>query len=88
MALAYQLDAGLMEMELPELGGCEVARHLREREGCQRTLLVAVTGHGGKRHRRLTQDAGFDLHLLKPVCPEVLREVLLNRIHDSQEERK
>lgn len=75
-ALAYRPDAVLMEMGLPEMDGCEVARRLRRREGAPQALLVAVTGYGGERHRRITREAGFDLHLVKPACPETLRELL------------
>jgi CheY-like chemotaxis protein len=78
-ALAYRPDVVLMEMGLPEMDGCEVARRLRGREESSRPLLVAVTGYGGERHRLLTQEAGFDLHLLKPVCPEALQELLGDR---------
>jgi two-component system CheB/CheR fusion protein len=76
VALAYRPDTILMEMGLPEMDGCEVARRVRRREGPAQPLLLAVTGYGGERHRRLTQEAGFDLHLVKPVCPEALRELL------------
>jgi two-component system OmpR family response regulator len=75
-ALAYRPDAVLMEMGLPGMDGCEVARRLRGHEGASQPLLVAVTGYGGERHRLLARRAGFDLHLLKPVCPELLRELL------------
>src|SRR4051812_5348725 len=75
-ALTYRPDAVLMEMGLPGMDGCEVARRLRRREGAPQALLVAVTGYGGERHRRLTREAGFDLHLVKPACPYALRELL------------
>lgn len=76
MALTYRPDTVLMELRLPRINGCEVSRRLRRNEGTSRALLVAVTGYGGDRHRRLTREAGFDLHLVKPVCPESLCELL------------
>src|SRR4051794_38272726 len=39
--LAYRPDAVLMEMGLPEMDGCEVARRLRKCEGAPQALLVA-----------------------------------------------
>jgi CheY-like chemotaxis protein len=56
--------------------GCEVARRLRADVGLARTLLVAVTGFGQDEDRRRTSEAGFDLHLVKPVEPSVLLEAL------------
>lgn len=70
-------DAVVMELELPGLGGCEVARLLRGPGGVPDALLVAVTGYGDERHRALARDAGFDRHLVKPACPDELRELLV-----------
>src|SRR5262245_27205253 len=65
VALTYRPDAILMEMGLPEMDGCEVARRLRGREGSSPLpLLVAITGYGEERYRVLARQAGFDLHLL------------------------
>jgi CheY-like chemotaxis protein len=83
-ALAYRPDVILMELGLPAVGGCEVARRLRRGGALPQTLLVAVTGYGEERYRLLALDAGFDLHLVKPACPDVLRR-LLTTTHDRQE---
>jgi CheY-like chemotaxis protein len=37
---------------------------------------VAVTGYGQTEDRRRALDAGFDLHVTKPVDPAMLDEVL------------
>ena len=39
-------------------------------------LLVALTGWGQKEDHRRTLEAGFDLHLLKPINGEELDKVL------------
>ena len=39
-------------------------------------LLVALTGWGQEEDRRRSREAGFDLHLVKPLGPEGLEEVL------------
>ncbi|HKM54090.1 MAG TPA: hypothetical protein VJY33_11835, partial [Isosphaeraceae bacterium] len=41
-----------------------------------RAILVALTGYGQSEHRRRALAAGFDDHLVKPVSPEALRELL------------
>ncbi len=66
----------LLDIGLPDLDGCEVARRLRSTPGLQGTRLVAMTGYGQDEHRRATQEAGFDAHLVKPVHPdEVLKAI-------------
>ncbi|MBX9628424.1 MAG: response regulator [Gemmataceae bacterium] len=69
-------DVVLIDLGLPDLDGCEVARELRRRAGPKRPLLVAVTGYGTDGDRRRTAAAGFDLHLVKPVPPADLFRLL------------
>jgi two-component system CheB/CheR fusion protein len=83
VARAYRPDAVLMEIGLPGLDGCEVARRLRRRRARPALLLVAVTGYGDERNRRRSREAGFDLHLVKPVDPEVLQGLLAASHRDA-----
>jgi len=66
----------LMDIGLPGIDGYEVARMLRRQKGCDRLTLVAMTGYGQDEDRRRAQEAGFDHHLVKPVDPDVLQELL------------
>jgi CheY-like chemotaxis protein len=67
-------DVVLLDIRMPNLDGCGVARRIRER--CElarkRPLLIAITGGGSQSDRERTAAAGFDLHLVKPVEPAVL----------------
>jgi two-component system CheB/CheR fusion protein len=72
-ALAERPDVVLMELALPLLDGLQVAVRIREWAGGWVPLLVAVTGYGTQRDRARSRKAGFDCHLVKPVCPEVVR---------------
>jgi two-component system, sensor histidine kinase len=65
----------LLDIGLPGIDGYEVARRLRA-DGLGGKLLVAMTGYGRDEDRRLAREAGFDEHLVKPVDPNVLRELL------------
>ncbi len=59
------------------MDGYEVARRIRAREsGARRTTLVALTGYGLPEDRQRALDAGFDVHLVKPVNLTALTEVL------------
>ena len=68
-------DVALLDIGLPRMDGFEVARRLQERPG-KKPLLVAVTGYGQEEDHRRSEQAGIDLHLLKPVDPEQLEKLL------------
>jgi CheY-like chemotaxis protein len=75
MAVLNSPAVVVLDIGLPDLNGYEVARHLRERLG-DGFRLVALTGYGQPQDRALSQSAGFDAHLVKPVDPFKLEEVL------------
>lgn len=68
----------LIDIGLPGFDGYEVARRIRHGgdDWSSRVRLVALTGYGQAADRERAQDAGFDVHLVKPVDPERLLEVL------------
>ena len=69
-------DVALIDVGLPGLDGYEVAQGIRSTQAGAAMLLVALTGYGQAEDRRQALDAGFDVHLVKPVAPERLAEVL------------
>jgi signal transduction histidine kinase/ActR/RegA family two-component response regulator len=82
-ALANRPEVVIVDIGLPALDGFEVARRLRASLG-QEPLLIALTGYGQPEDRRLSRDAGFDVHLVKPVAPEQLASALeLRRSNDA-----
>jgi signal transduction histidine kinase/CheY-like chemotaxis protein len=66
----------LCDIGLPGMDGFEVAAALRRDPTTSSAKLIAVTGYGGAEDRRRSKEAGFDLHLTKPVDPAQLRAVL------------
>jgi signal transduction histidine kinase len=69
-------DVVLLDLGLPGMDGFEVARRLRRSGGAARAALVAVTGYGGGEYRARAREAGFDLHVVKPISPEALAAIL------------
>jgi CheY-like chemotaxis protein len=67
-----------LDLNLPEMDGYEVARRLRLEPALGGMTLVAMTGYGQEEDRRLTQEAGFHHHFVKPVDPNMLQELLLS----------
>lgn len=66
----------LCDIGLPKLDGHQVCRAIRRAEWGKQTILVAVTGWGQSDDRERSLDAGFDRHLVKPVDPKLLMELL------------
>ncbi len=56
--------------------GHDVARRLRDEADLGDTLLVALTGYGGEGEQEKSRQAGCDLHWVKPVDPNTLRDLL------------
>jgi len=73
-ALEWRPEIVLIDIGLPDFDGREVARRLRA-AGLP-AKLVALSGYGQPEDERRSREAGFDLHLTKPVPPERLRSVL------------
>lgn len=66
----------LLDIGMPRMDGYEVARRLRARPEMQQALLVATTGFGLDEDRQRARQAGFDYHLVKPVDPVTIEDVL------------
>jgi len=75
-ALEFQPDVALVDVGLPGLDGYEVARYLRASGGEKRPRLIALTGYGLPKDAIRAREAGFDAHLVKPVHPDRLAQIL------------
>ncbi len=79
-ARAFRPEVVLLDIGLPGMDGCEVARRLRREPVTADVLLVAVTGWGQESDREMSRAAGFDRHLVKPVPLEELRGLLADAV--------
>ncbi|MBV8442155.1 MAG: response regulator [Hyphomicrobiales bacterium] len=75
-AAEFAPEIALIDIRMNGIDGYETARRLHERLGARTPLLVALTGLGQDRDREAALDAGFDLHLTKPVSADALEKVL------------
>jgi two-component system, chemotaxis family, CheB/CheR fusion protein len=69
-------DAVVLDLAMPGKDGYETARLLRGMSATSTALLIALSGYGQPRDRARSQQAGFDVHIIKPVDIEQLVALL------------
>ena len=69
-------DVVLLDIGLPGMDGFQIASALRAMPETSRAHLIAVSGYGQDKDRMRSAQAGFDLHLVKPVDPTKLAEAI------------
>jgi CheY-like chemotaxis protein len=75
-AVEFRPDVAFIDLSLPGLDGCAVARRMREMEATRDACLIAMTGWATEECESRTRDAGFDLHLVKPLSINELTNAL------------
>jgi CheY-like chemotaxis protein len=75
-AHAYEPDVVLLDIGLPGMDGWTLAGHLGELAYKKRPFIIAITGYGEEEAKNRSVEAGIDIHLLKPVEPQLLRSIL------------
>ncbi len=68
----------LLDIGLPKLNGYEVAQQIRQHDWGTGMFLIAVTGWGQDEDRQRSEEVGLNLHMVKPVEPAVLEDLLAN----------
>lgn len=77
-AAPFTYDAILMDMQMPEMDGCEAARQIREleRADARTTPIIAVTANAFAEDVAATAAAGMNAHISKPIDFAALRQTL------------
>jgi CheY-like chemotaxis protein len=73
---AQRPDVVLLDISLPGMNGWELAPRIKEEANGAKPFLIAVTGWAREEDQRHSAESGIDLHLVKPVDPELLRVIL------------
>jgi PAS domain S-box-containing protein len=71
-----RFDTFILDIGLPGMDGHELARQIRALPGAADALFIALTGYGQEHNRRMSGEAGFHRHFVKPVDIDVLAEAL------------
>jgi CheY-like chemotaxis protein len=83
-AASFQPDIVLLDIAMPKLSGYEAARKIRQQPWGKKTILIALTGWGQQQDRRRTREAGFDVHLTKPVNYQAIAKLLNDLSGDAK----
>jgi CheY-like chemotaxis protein len=71
-------EVALIDLAMPHMNGCELAKKLRRVPELQKVRLLALTGCTTATARTLSRDAGFTHYLLKPVDIGHLLKIIKN----------
>jgi len=75
LAVEFVPTVVLVELELPDMNGYEVARQLSRHPQLQSLRLVALTAHSVHPGRELAREVGIERYLIKPVNSADLDEL-------------
>jgi CheY-like chemotaxis protein len=76
LAETFRPQVAILDIGLPVMDGYMLARELRSRLGEAAPILIALTGYGQDQDKRRSEEAGFSLHLVKPIDAEPLLRLL------------
>ena len=75
-AESFRPQVILMDVGMPRLNGYEATRRIREQPWGRSVTIVALTGWGQEGDLERSREAGCDGHLVKPVSPPDLEQLL------------
>ena len=77
-----QYDLILMDIQMPNLGGVDAARIIREKLGAKCPSIIALTAEALEGDKQRFLDLGFDGYLSKPLQTHTLQDTL-KRVNPS-----
>jgi two-component system, sensor histidine kinase and response regulator len=74
----HKFDLVLMDVQMPEMGGLEATRAIRENEKStgEHVPIVAMTAHAMQGDRERCLEAGMDGYLAKPLDPKIFQQTV------------
>lgn len=72
----FRPDVALLDIGMPEVDGYAAAKMIRQQHGDRDIYLIAITGWGQQEDKLRALEAGFAMHVTKPVNPDLLRDLL------------
>ncbi len=75
LAVEFAPTVVLVDLDLPDMSGYDVARHLSQHPQLQNLRLIALAAGSGHPGRELAREAGIERYLIKPVGSAALDEL-------------
>ena len=72
----FRPEVVILDIGMPGMDGYELARNLRSRPETAPARLIALSGWGQDDHLRRSRDAGIDRHIVKPIDPATLADLV------------
>jgi CheY-like chemotaxis protein len=69
-------DIAFIDIDMPDMNGLDLAKHIRASKRARSTVLVALSGWEEDKYQREAKEAGFDHFLAKPVDAPAIREFM------------
>ncbi len=76
IARTFRPELVFLDIGMPKMNGYEVARRLKEDTRLASTRFIVLSGYGAEVDQMRSREAGFDHHLVKPVDPRKLPELI------------
>ena len=84
--VTFDPDALVLDIDLPDISGWEIARHIRGQRKTGKPLLIGISGaYTQGADRILSETIGFDHYLIKPCSPSAVIALLRPLQHPSQD---
>jgi CheY-like chemotaxis protein len=75
-AAEFEPDVVILDIGMPRLNGYEACRRIRELPALEKAVMIALSGWGQEEDKRRSEEAGFHYHVVKPVDPAALMQLL------------
>ena len=69
-------DVLVSDVGMPTMDGLQLIHSLRDNRDLKRTPAIALTGYASQKDSEAALNAGFDLHISKPVDPDELTQAV------------
>ncbi len=83
---AQNLDAVLMDLQMPEIDGCETTQRIRKNPAWATLPIIALTAGATASEQQRSKDSGMDDFLVKPIDPIKMVRVLRRHIQRYRDE--